>query len=172
METSPWFHIRALHPHSIDVMRYFGGDIKRVAAFFMKGEGRSIWSNAKIILEFAGGMIGSLTGSYDAGGGFGLETCDVTGSKGRFLLEEACQRLTFFTRESEEAETLHYLGGMLGFNETFDSRIARWVDQLDAGAPPEQIDASGVDALQAQLVIEACVRSFERSEVVEVEPVG
>ncbi len=172
VETSPWFHIRALHPHSIDVMRYFGGDIRRVAAFFMKGEGRAIWSNAKIIFEFAGGTIGSLTGSYDAGGGFGLETCDVTGSKGRFLLEEACQRLTFFTRESQEAETLHYLGGMLGFNETFDSRIARWVDQLDEGVPPEQIDASGVDALQAQLVIEACVRSFERSEVVEVESLG
>ena len=54
-------------------------------------------------------------------------------------------------------------------HEIFDSRIARWVDQLDAGVPPEGIDASGVDALQAQLVIEARVRSFERSEVVEVE---
>ena len=170
VETSPWFHIRALHPHSIDVMRYFAGGVRRVAAFFMKGEGRTIWSNAKIVMEFAGGVIGSLTGSYDAGGGFGLETCDVTGSKGRFLLEEACQRLTFFTRESQEAETFQYLGGMLGFNETFDSRIGRWVDQLDQGAPPERIDASGVDALQAQLVIEACVRSFERGEVVEVEP--
>lgn len=170
VETSPWFHVRALHPHSIDVMRYYAGDVRRVAAFFMKGEGRAIWSNAKIVMEFAGGMIGSLTGSYDAGGGFGLETCDVTGSKGRFLLEEACQRLTFFTRESEEAETFQYLGGMLGFNETFDSRIGRWVDQLDQGAPPERIDASGVDALQAQLVIEACIRSFQRGEVVEVEP--
>ena len=24
-ESSPWFHIRALHPHSLDVMRYFAG---------------------------------------------------------------------------------------------------------------------------------------------------
>ena len=24
-ESSPWFHLRALHPHSIDVMRTFGG---------------------------------------------------------------------------------------------------------------------------------------------------
>ena len=169
-ETSPWFHIRALHPHSIDVMRYFAGDVRRVAAFFMKGEGRGIWSNAKIIMEFDSGVIGSLTGSYDAGGGFGLETCDVTGSKGRFLLEEACQRLTFFTRESQEAETLQFLGGMLSFGETFGSRIGRWVDQLDAGVAPDQVDGSGRDALQAQLVIEACVSSFERGEVVEVEP--
>jgi predicted dehydrogenase len=36
-ESSPWFHIRALHPHSIDVMRYFGGDIKRVQCFMHKG---------------------------------------------------------------------------------------------------------------------------------------
>ena len=26
-ESAPHFHMRALHPHSIDVMRYFGGDI-------------------------------------------------------------------------------------------------------------------------------------------------
>ena len=32
-EMTPWFHLRALHPHSIDVMRYFGGDIQRVQAF-------------------------------------------------------------------------------------------------------------------------------------------
>ena len=60
---------------------------------------------------------------------------------------------------------------MMSFNETFDSRIQRWVDQLDEGVSPSEIDASGVDALQAQLTIEACIRSFECSEVVEVEPV-
>ena len=168
-ETSPWFHIRALHPHSIDVMRYFGGDVKRVAAFFMKGDGRTIWSNAKIIMEFSSGVVGSLTGSYDAGTGFGLETCDVTGSKGRFVIEEACEHLTFYNRIGKEAETYHYLGGMLGFAETFDSRIGRWVDQLETGVSPDQVDASGLDALKAQIVIEACIRSFERSEVVEVD---
>ena len=33
-ESSPYFHMRALHPHSIDVMQYFCGDVKRVQAFF------------------------------------------------------------------------------------------------------------------------------------------
>ena len=36
-ETSPHFHMRALHPHSIDVMRYFGGDVEKVQAFFKRG---------------------------------------------------------------------------------------------------------------------------------------
>ena len=43
-ESSPHFHMRALHPHSIDVMRYFCGDVEKVQAFFKKGRGRKIWS--------------------------------------------------------------------------------------------------------------------------------
>jgi len=47
-ESSPWFHIRALHPHSLDVMRYFAGsEVSKVQAFFKKGKGRKIWSMSR-----------------------------------------------------------------------------------------------------------------------------
>jgi predicted dehydrogenase len=167
-ETSPWFHLRALHPHSIEVMRYFCGDVKRVHAFMAKGKGRAIWSNAQVGMEFENGVVGNLTGSYDAGGSFGLEICDIAGSEGRFLLEDACERLTFFSRRSIETKTHEYLGGMRGFDETFKSRISCWVDQLVNKMPPEQIDASGEEALKAQKIIEGAIKSFETSSVVEV----
>ena len=61
-ESSPWFHIRALHPHSLDVMRYFAGDVDKVQAFFRKGQGRKIWSNVQVNLMFRNGMIGHLDG--------------------------------------------------------------------------------------------------------------
>ena len=67
-ESSPHFHMRALHSHSIDVMRYFCGDVKKVQAFFKKGKGRKTWSNVQVNMQFANGVIGHLTGSYDAGG--------------------------------------------------------------------------------------------------------
>ena len=35
-ESSPWFQIKALHPHTIDVMRYFCGDIEAVQCFATK----------------------------------------------------------------------------------------------------------------------------------------
>ena len=133
VESSPWFHLRALHPHSFDVIRYFCGDVKRVAAFMMKGEGREIWSNAQIILEFENGAIGNLVGSYDAGASYGLEQCEVVGSKGRFVLVDACEHLTFYPRNSIETESYSYLGGMRSFNETFKSRIDSFVDQLKKG---------------------------------------
>lgn len=167
-ETSPWFHLRALHPHSFDVIRYFCGDVTKVAAFMMKGEGRKIWSNAQILLHFANGAIGNLVGSYDAGKSYGLEHCELVGSKGRFVLEDACEHLTFYPRESIETETYSYLGGMRSFNETFKSRINHWVEQLDAKVPYDQINASGKDALKVQKIIEGAIRSFETGTIVEL----
>jgi predicted dehydrogenase len=167
-ESSPWFHLRALHPHSVDVIRYFCGDVKSVHAFLSKGRGRTIWSNAQIGLLFQNGMIGNLTGSYDAGGSFGLEVCDVSGSEGRFVIEDACERLFFYPRRSIEVERYDYLGGMRSFSETFKSRISCWVDQLVRKVPPEKIEASGDEALKAQRVIEAAITSFNTHSVVDL----
>jgi len=167
-ESSPWFHIRALHPHSIDVMRYFGGDVEKVQAFFKKGKGRNIWSNVQVNMLFEKGIIGHLTGSYDAGGSYGLETLEVVGSDGRFVLREACEHLTFCPRFSRESETYDYLGGMMSFGETFASRIGRWIEQNLQEVAPEAIDASGEDALKVQTIIEAIIESWEKGTVVDL----
>ncbi len=168
-ESSPWFHLRALHPHSFDVMRYFCGDIKSVAAFMMKGEGRSIWSNAQILVRFDNGVVGNLTGSYDAGRSYGLERCAVVGSEGRFVLEDACEHLHFYPRDSIETESYSYLGGMRSFGETFKSRIGVWIDQIKSGAAGEDINASGADGLKVQQVIEAAIESWETGTIVKLE---
>lgn len=167
-ESSPWFHLRALHPHSIDVMRYFCGDVKSVHAFMCKGKGRKIWSNAQVGMLFENGVVGNLTGSYDAGGSFGLERCEVTGSDGRFVLEDACEHLHFYPRRSMEVESYDYIGGMMSFGETFKSRITFWIEQLIAGAAPDEIEASGEAALRAQKIIEGAIKSFETHSVVDV----
>ncbi|MCX7591926.1 MAG: Gfo/Idh/MocA family oxidoreductase [Kiritimatiellae bacterium] len=171
VESSPWFHMRALHPHSFDVMRYFCGDVQSVAAFMAKGEGRTIWSNCQVLLLFKNGVVGNLTGSYDAGGSYGLERCEVVGSKGRFVLEDACEHLHFYPRHSIEIESYSYLGGMRSFSETFADRIGVWVDQIEAKTPWDQIDGSGEDALKAQIIIEAAIRSWESRAIVDVEDV-
>ena len=170
-ESSLHFHIRALHPHSIDVMRYFCGDVRKVQAFFMKGEGRQIWSNVMVNMQFDSGAIGNLMGSYDGGGPghhWGLESCEVVGSNARFILHDACEVLHFQPRHSIEAETYQHLGGMKSFGDTFDSRIGRWVEQLQQGDAPEAIEGSAEEALKAQRVIEAAIHSFDEGMVVEL----
>jgi predicted dehydrogenase len=147
-------------------MRYFGGDVVKVQAFFKQGKGRRIWSNAQVNLLFKNGIIGHLTGSYDAGGSYGLETLEVVGSNARILLRDACERLEFYPRFSRETEAYDYIGGMMGFGETFDSRIGKWIEQNLQDARPEEIDASGEDALNAQRIIEAAIESWQRDRVI------
>ena len=168
-ESSPHFHMRALHPHSIDVMRYFCGDVDKVQAFFKKGKGRDIWSNVQVNMLFKNGVVGHLTGSYDAGGSYGLETCEVVGSNARFVIREACEQLEFYPRYSKELEILHNMGGMMSFSETFGSRITRWIEQNLEGVEPEAIDAKAEDALRAQLIIESAIESWESNRVVTVK---
>ncbi len=175
-ESSPWFHIRALHPHSLDVMRFFGGDVEKVQAFFKRGpkadgpDGKRIcWSNVQVNLLFKNGTIGHLTGSYDAGGSYGLERLEVVGSEARIVLEDACEHLHFYPRRSREVESYDYLGGMMSFGETFGSRIGKWVEQNIAGDSPDDIDASGAAALHVQRIIEAIIESWETGNVVTVE---
>lgn len=166
-ESSPWFHLRALHPHSIDVMRTFGGPIQKVQAFLKKGPGRTIWSNASINVQFASGAVGHLTGSYDASGYHPIERCEVGGSAGRFVIENVFQRLEFLPRKSPEKLVIDnpIMGGMGDFNETFRNRINAFVKQVQAGGP---LDASGDDGLAAQEVIEAAIRSWENGTIEEV----
>jgi predicted dehydrogenase len=169
-ETSPHFHMRALHPHSFDVMRYFCGEVDKVQAFFKKGKGRKIWSNVQVNLLYKNGIIGHLTGSYDgnfgAAGTYGLETLEVVGSDGRFVLLDACEHLTFYPRFSIEVETYAHLGGMKQFGETFGSRINKWIEQNIQKVAPEEVDASGEDALKVQLIIEAAIQSWETGQVI------
>lgn len=172
-ESSPHFHMRALHPHSFDVMRYFAGaEAKKVQAFFKKGKDRAIWSNVQVNLLYENGIIGHLRGSYDgnfgAAGTYGLETLEVVGSEGRFFLRDACEHLAYYPRFSKDVEEYEYVGGMKHFGETFGSRIGHWIAQNKAGVAPDQVDASGEDALKVQTIIEAAIESWDTGKVIEL----
>ena len=171
-ESSPWFHLKALHPHTIDVMRYFCGDIAAVQCFATKAPGRSIWSTAHFNLQFANGVVGGLTGSYDIERGHPMERCEVAGLKGRFVLEDMFDRLTFYPAGSMERTVIANTAfGDIHekvFPDTFRNRIHRFVEQVHEGCEPKDIDGSGADGLAAQKVLAAAIESVETGNVVRV----
>ena len=171
-ESTPWFHLRALHPHSLDVMRYFVGDVARVQCFLTRPAGRKIWSTASINLQFKSGAVGHLTGSYDQPGPQPIERCEVGGTKGRLVIDNVYESLTFYRAGSSDALLMRnpILGpqAMSGFDDTFRLRIHRFLEQIAAGDPPDAIEGSGAEGLAVQEVIEAAIASFETGTVVEV----
>ena len=170
-ESSPYFQIKALHPHTVDVMRYFCGDIEAVQCFATKAPGRKIWSTAHFNMRFKNGVVGGLTGSYDIERGHPMERCEVAGTGGRFVLDDMFRELTLYPAGSLEKTvvTNPFFGGMRDFEDTFRNRINRFVEQVSQGAAPADIDGSGADGLAAQKVLDAAIKSLDTETVVHVE---
>jgi predicted dehydrogenase len=186
---SPYFHLKALNPHSVDTIRYYCGDIAAVQCFAMKASGRSFWSTASINLRFANGMVGHITSSYDIARGHPMERCEVAGVMGRFVIDDMWREATLYPAADSSAEagsparssgslvvamggatvksvyTNPVFGGYTGFEDTFRARLHRFLEQVSAGAAPEEIDGSGEDGLKAQQVIAAAIESLETGQV-------
>jgi len=169
-ESSPYFHLKALHPHTVDVMRHFCGDIEAVHCFATKAPGRTIWSTAVFDMRFVNGVVGNLTGSYDIQRGHPMERCEVAGTGGRFVLEDIYRELTLYPAGNLEKTvyTNPLFGGMRSFEDTFRNRIHRFLEQITEGAAPEDIDGSGAEGLAAQKVLAAAIESLENETVVYV----
>jgi len=170
-ESSPWFQIKALHPHTVDIMRYYCGDIEAVQCFAVKAPGRSIYSTAQFNMRFKNGCLGHLTGSYDIERGHPMERCEVAGLKGRFVIDDMYREATLYPAGDMEKRVFSnpVFGGMRDFEDTFVNRLGHFVEQLEEGAKPEDIDGSGHDGLQAQKVLAAAIESVKREEIVYVE---
>jgi predicted dehydrogenase len=170
-ETSPYFHLKALHPHTIDVMRYYCGDIEAVQCFATKAPGRKIWSTAQFNMRFKNGVVGSLTGSYDIERGHPMERCEVAGLAGRFVLEDMFRELTLYPAGNLEKTvyTDPVFGGFHSFENTFKDRIHRFLEQVSQGVAPDKIDGSGEEGLAAQKVIAAAIESLDNETVVYVK---
>ncbi len=170
-ESSPWFHLRALHSHSVDVMRFFCGDVARVHAFALQAPGRKIWSVVSINLEFTSGAVGHLTGSYDMSNLHPIERCEVGGTRGRFVIDNVYQELTFYPHESDELLVVRnsIMGGVTGFPQTIHNRIHRFLQQVTDG--DESLEASGEEGLAAQEVVEAAIESINSGSVIDVPAV-
>ena len=173
-EESPWFHLKALNPHSVDMLRHYCGDISHVQCFALKAPGRTLWSTASFNFRFASGMVGHLTSSYDIERGHPMERCEVAGTKGRFVLEDMWREATLYPAGEpvKSVYTNPVFGGYRDFDDTFRERLSCFVRQVADGAAPGEIDGAGSDGLEAQRVIQAGIRSIETGTVVEVASVG
>ncbi len=169
-ESSPYYMIKALNPHTVDVMRHFCGDVEAVQCFAQKAPGRQIWSTAHFSMRFKNGVVGGLTASYDIERGHPMERCEVAGTKGRFVLEDMWREVTLYPAGDLEKRVYSnpVFGGHRDFEDTFRNRIHKFVEQVEAGVAPEDIDGSGAEGLAAQKVLQAAIESLDSGQVVQV----
>lgn len=170
---SPYYHLKALNPHSVDIMRYFMGDVDEVQCFAMTASGRNIYSTASINMRFKCGAVGHLTSSYDIARGHPMERCEVAGIKGRLVFEDMWRESTLYPAGDpiKLVYTNPVFGGFSNFDDTFRDRINAFVSQVARGDKPEDIDGSGEAGLAAQRVIHAAIKSLKSGRIERVDEV-
>jgi predicted dehydrogenase len=167
-ESSPFFQIKALHPHTVDIMRHFCGDVEAVQCFATHSPDRSIWTTAHFSMKFKNGVVGGLTGCYEIERGHPMERCEVAGTGARFVIEDMYREVTLYPAGNlvKQMYSNPVFGGMGSFEDTFRNRINRFVEQVSAGAKPEEIDGTGADGLAAQIVLQAAIESLDGGKIV------
>jgi len=168
---SPYYHLKALNPHSMEIIRYFMGPVEAVQCFAMKSSGRTIWSTASVNMKFKSGAVGHLTSSYDIARGHPMERCEVAGLKGRLVFEDMWREAALYPAGNPEKRvyTNPVFGGYEGFDDTFRDRLRAFVRQVARGDKPEQIDGSGAQGLEAQKVIHAAIESLDTGRVIYLD---
>jgi predicted dehydrogenase len=157
------YHLKALNPHSVNLMTWLCGAIESVQCFATVAPGRNIWSTASINLRFANGAVGHLTSSYDIARAHSVERCEVAGTGGRLVIDEMWRSATLFPANSAERRVYAnpVFGGFRDFEDTFRERLHHFVRQISEGVAPCEIDGSGAEGLAAQTVIHAAIRSLD-----------
>ena len=99
-----------------------------------------------------------------------MERCEFAGTKGRFVIEDMYREVTLYPAGNLEKTvyTNPVFGGMRDFVDTFRNRLTTFVEQLNAGVKPEEIDGSGEDGLAAQKVLATAIESIQTGQAVQV----
>ncbi len=172
----PYAHLKAFLTHPLSVMRYFCGEVTHVQAFlsrtgYRKNKGDLLLSVNSVHLLFENGTIGYLM-SHRGEAAWGLGgwwSCEVAGSRGTFCIENCIEKLTYWP--ALDPQKKYNLGeapppeiydtGIKSFNETFPRRIHAFLEDKSRGVSPDNIRASGRDALATLEVIDAVIQSYE-----------
>ena len=172
--------LRWLACHAFDLMCFMCGEIAEVQCFAAEpatgsaASSSARASSAQVNVRFANGVVGGLTVSADMVAQHPMARCEVAGTVARVLIDNIYEEITLYPHAEEEKTVItnSIFGGLGGYEDTFGCRIGRLLEQLAAGAAPDAIDGSGEDALAAQAVVEAAVRSLKSGEVVAAPDAG
>lgn len=155
--------------HGFDMLEYLCGPIESVMAQMTDKSAAGIYRTVAIALHFASGAVGTLLGSYDTSYAYpNTHAVEVSGTKGRLLIEDTVRRYTFSAHNSETAEVWqagYFNDRDRSFYQTFDKHMDAMLAAFKAGQEPPVHAIAGRRALELAL---ASIDSFRSGKRVAV----
>jgi predicted dehydrogenase len=155
--------------HGFDMLELLCGPVASVMAQMTDRTSAGSFRTLAIALRFANGAVGSLVGSYDSAYAYpDTHLLEVSGTRGRLLIEDTVRRYTYSPYDSETAEVWQagYFNDVdRSFYKTFDKHVDALLKAFKAGQPPPVHAQAGRRALELAL---ASIESFRSGRRVEV----
>lgn len=155
--------------HGFDMLEYLCGPVASVMAQMTDKTKTGYFRTMSIALQFAGGAVGSLVGSYDTSYAYpNTHQVEVSGTKGRVLIEDTVRRYTFNEAGNETAEVWqagYFNDRDRDFYLTFDRHMDAMLEAFKAAKEPPVHARAGRRAL---VLAHAAIESFRSGRRVEV----
>jgi myo-inositol 2-dehydrogenase / D-chiro-inositol 1-dehydrogenase len=155
--------------HGFDMLELLCGPVVSVMAQMTDRTSAGCFRTLAIALQFESGAVGSLVGSYDTAYAYPqTQALEVSGTRGRLLIEDTVRRYTFTPHDSETAEVWQagYFNDVdRSFYATFDKHVDALLAAFRAGQPPPIHAQAGRRALELAL---ASIESFRTGRRLEV----
>jgi predicted dehydrogenase len=160
----PYANLIETQCHGLDLLEHLCGPITSVMAQMSDATGRGC-STMSVALEFAGGAVGALLGTYDSSYSYsGTHLMEINGLDGRILIEDTVRRYTF-TPAADEISQVWQAGYFNDRDRDFHATFDRYLDDmLPAFAehrPPPVHAAAGRRALA---LAHAVIESYEHGK--------
>ncbi|MBS1701084.1 MAG: Gfo/Idh/MocA family oxidoreductase [Armatimonadetes bacterium] len=160
----PYANLIETQCHGFDMLEHLCGPIEALSA-----EMTAHPSTMALSLKFRSGAVGSLLGSYDTSYAYPeTQRIEVSGSKGRFVIDDTVARYRFNQAGSETGEI--WEAGYFNdydreFHRTFDSYMDAVIEAFLGGQAPPVHARTGLRALE---LAHAAIRSSESGTRVTV----
>ena len=143
----PYANLIETQCHGFDMLEHLCGPIAAVSAEFTDAR-----TTMALSLRFASGAIGSLVGSYDTSYAYpDTQRIEVSGTKGRVVIDDTVRRYRFNAAGSELGETWEagYFNDLdREFHRTFDRYIDAMIQAFETGEAPPVHARAGLRALR------------------------
>ena len=171
--TSPHANLLETQVHGLDLLEHLCGPVASVMAQMYDRSRPGTFTTLAVALEFVGGAVGTLLGSYDSSYAYPqTHHLEVNGTLGRGVVEDTVRRLVLSRAGDETAmvwEAGYFNDEARSFHNTFDRHVDAVLTALRAGDEPPVHARAGRRALE---LAEATIRSFETGTRVATHPNG
>jgi predicted dehydrogenase len=154
--------------HGFDMLEHLVAPIRSIAAQ-MTDMTYGDWSTLALALEFEGGAVGTMLGSYDSSYAYpDSQLIEVNGTEGRLVIHDTVRSLSIHRAGDETASVWragYFRDDARDFHGTFDRHVDALLDAWRAGDPPPIPARAGRRALE---LADAAIRSHETGRRVEV----